>query len=115
MCLYTVELYQRGKAVWKTDIQSADEPKFLFIGPINNAAIWCYRKAGPMLQVLACGQVDRCSAWSTDTVRTDTENYRRTVFCLGDRNYRDQGVKLADLRIVFDADVESGVQSVYQR
>ena len=68
-----------------------------------------------MLEVLARGEVNGRAARGADAVGADAEDHGRAVEGFRDRNYRYQRVNLADLRIVFEPNVEPRMQAVDER
>jgi hypothetical protein len=113
--LYAVELDQRRHFRMKPDIESAKSAELMVIRTVNDTAVRRYGQPGPMLEVLARGKVNRSAARSANTVGTDAEDNRRTVQRFRNRNNCDQRMYLTDLRIVFQSDMKSRMQTIDQR
>ena len=63
-----IELKQRREVPWKTNVETADRPEFVFVRPVYDACVRCDRETGPVFEVFACREVKGCSTRCPDPV-----------------------------------------------
>lgn len=107
-----VELNERREILRQTNVQSTDRTKFLVVSSVYDARVRSDRQTGPVLEVFACGEVERSSSRGTDPVGANAEDDGWTIHGLRYRDKRQQRMHLADFRIEFQPDMHPRMPAV---